>query len=268
MLFITSPQTPEQVTATVSWERRILAAWGQGERSGVWVFQRGKKVDQLEMPAGENEEISHLVVFGSWIVGCRRTTIEVWKSATLEHYTTIYSRGAAKSGGFTGSICTMPTYLNKIFAGKEDGSVEIWNVSTGKLLYTLLSPAADYGSVTALQPTPALSILAIAYSSGPIAIRDISTDKEILSLDVGRDTTAAVTTISFRTDGLGAGEDGRKAGVMATASSSNGDVTFWDLNGGGEEWVSSVEPTRLRPLMEKLQAESPRLNSWLGRLSS
>ncbi|KAA8570237.1 hypothetical protein EYC84_002550 [Monilinia fructicola] len=40
-------------------------------------------------------------------------------------------------------------------------------------------------------------------------------------------------SISFRTDDLGAGEDGKKPGVMATAGPDNGDVTFWDLNGGG-----------------------------------
>lgn len=32
---------------------------------------------------------------------------------------------------------------------------------------------------------------------------------------------------------MGAGSDGRKAGVMATSGSHDGDVTFWDLNGGG-----------------------------------
>ena len=32
---------------------------------------------------------------------------------------------------------------------------------------------------------------------------------------------------------MGAGNHGRKDGVMATATSATGDVTFWDLNGGG-----------------------------------
>jgi len=125
----------------------------------------------------------------------------------------------------------MPTYLNKIFAGRKDGSVEIWNVSSGKLIYTILPPGSNCGSVTAMQPTPALSLMAIAYSEGPLTIHDIRTDNTIIHLNGGQ--SGAITSISFRTDDLGAGEDGRKPGVMATAGPDTGDVTFWDLNGGG-----------------------------------
>ena len=128
----------------------------------------------------------------------------------------------------------MPTYLNKIVAGREDGTVEIWNLSSNKLIYTILPAASHYGAVTAMQPTPALSLLAIAYESGPLIIHDIRHDKPILSF---KSTTqgAPISSISFRTDGLGAGEDGRRSGVMATASHGSGDITFWDLNSGGRK---------------------------------
>ena len=42
-----------------------------------------------------------------------------------------------------------------------------------------------------------------------------------------------ITCISFRTDGLGAGKDGRGDGVMATARMDDGDITLWDLHEGG-----------------------------------
>jgi U3 small nucleolar RNA-associated protein 21 len=129
----------------------------------------------------------------------------------------------------------MPTYLNKIFVGRQDGTVQIWNVSTAKLLHTFLPPTANFKAVTAMQPTPALSLLAIAYESGPVIIHDIRMDKEVLRLNTGTSATSPVTSISFRTDGLGAGEDGSKDGVMATATRNNGDITFWDLNGGGRK---------------------------------
>ncbi|KAH8763476.1 Utp21 specific WD40 associated putative domain-containing protein [Hyaloscypha sp. PMI_1271] len=123
----------------------------------------------------------------------------------------------------------MNTYLNKIFAGRKDGSVEIWNVSSGKLVYTILPPGKNCGAVTAMCPTPALSLLGIAYAEGALVIHDIRTDKTIIHLNASE----PISSISFRTDELGAGDDGRKAGVMATAGLDNGDVTFWDLNGGG-----------------------------------
>lgn len=236
LVFITRPQTPEEISATVAWKKVVFAAWAgwgrAGVARGVWVFQRGKKVAELELPLGGIERVTRLVVMGEWIVGCGAKKLEVWKTATLEHYTTL--QGASASS-LSGCICNMPTYLNKIFVGRRDGSVEIWNLSTGKLLYTLLPPAADFGAVTALQPSPALSLLAIAYESGPVTIHNIRTDKEVMRLNTGGSLKLPVTSISFRTDGLGAGEDGREDGVMATSSKESGDISFWDLNKGGRK---------------------------------
>ncbi|KAF2196499.1 Utp21-domain-containing protein [Delitschia confertaspora ATCC 74209] len=235
LVFITRPQTPEDITATFAFKKFVLAAWGgDGAKAarGVWVFQRGKKVEELEMPRSMRENVKQFLVFGEWIVGCCVTNIEVWRSSTLEHYTTLHG---ASSSPLSGGITNMPTYLNKIFAGRSDGSVEIWNLSTAKLLYTLLPPASSFGAVTALQPTPALSLLAIAYESGPITIHDVRIDKEVLRLNTGGSSNVPITSISFRTDGMGAGDDGRKDGVMATASTGTGDVTFWDLNDGGRK---------------------------------
>ncbi|KZM26977.1 rRNA processing [Ascochyta rabiei] len=233
LVFVTRPQTPDHITATLAWKKLVLAAWGSAPaESGVWLFQRGKKLAELELPPGGIDTITRLAVMGEWIVGGGPTRVDVWKTATLEHYTTL--QGPASSR-LSGCITNMPTYLNKIFVGTQDGTVEIWNVSTGKLLYTLLPPAADFGAVTALQPTPALSLLAIAYQSGPVVIHDIRADREALRLNTAGSQKPPVTSISFRTDGLGAGEHGRDDGVMATASHESGDVTFWDLNKGGRK---------------------------------
>ncbi|CAI6340600.1 unnamed protein product [Periconia digitata] len=235
LVFITRPQTPENITATLAWKKNVFAAWGGAtteSQRGVWVFQRGKRTAELELPRGTAENFTRLLAFGEWIIGCASSTVEVWKSSTFEHYTTLQS---ASSSPLSGCVCNMPTFLNKIFLGRKDGSVEIWNVNTGKLLYTLLPPASDFGQVTALQPTPALSLLAIAYESGPVVIHDVRTDREIMRLNLGNSKKAPITTISFRTDSLGAGDDGRKDGVMATASRYSSDITFWDLNNNGRK---------------------------------
>lgn len=210
----------------------MFGAWGgvnENGAQGVWVFKRGKKIAELAIPTDLRQPLKQILIFGTWIVGCGTTRIEVWKTTTYEHYTTLHTTAAPRRGNeLTGGITNMPTYLNKIFAGRKDGSVEIWNVSSGKLIYTILPPGANCGSVTTIQPTPALSLLAIAYSEGPLIIHDVRTDKTAIQLNAG-----SVNSISFRTDEQGAGDDGKKAGVMATAGLENGDVTFWDLNGGG-----------------------------------
>lgn len=190
---------------------------------------------ELALPQG-CEKIKQLLILGSWIVACGQTKIEVWRAATLQHYTTLYPRQVGEGGKLSGGVCTMPTYLNKIFAGRADGTVEIWNISTGKLVFTILPNSSNQGAITALQPAPALHHLAVAYSSGPVIVHNVRTDKPLLSVNNSSDRrTPSVTSISFRTDGLGAGEDGRKDGVMATASAASGDITFWDLNNGGRK---------------------------------
>lgn len=236
LVFVTRPQTPADITATLAWGKNIFAAWGgskEGEPQGIWVFQRGKKVDELALPSDLDEPIQQILIMGTWTIAVASTRIEVFKTATLEHYTTIFTTPANQRGNeITGGIVTMPTFLNKIFVGRKDGWVEIWNISTGKLIYTILPPSPDCGSVTCLEPSPALSLLAIAYSEGTLIITNVLTDKRVIRIEAGS-SEAPVNSISFRTDGMGAGNDGRKDGVMATATAATGDVTFWDLNGGG-----------------------------------
>ncbi|KEZ41098.1 WD domain-containing protein [Scedosporium apiospermum] len=236
LVFVTRPETPSDITATVAWKQKVLAAWGDSSQSGtqgVWIFQRGKKVDELEIPDDLDEPIRQILVFGSWIVASAVTRIEVWKSTTLEHYTTIRTVPAAEGGNeVTGGVTNMPTFLNKIFVGRKDGWVEIWNVSTGKLIYTIVPPIKNAGSVTCLQPSTALALLAVAYSNGPLVVHDVIHDRPLIELNAGTPTTP-VCAITFRSDGMGAGQDGRKDGIMATATSATGDITFWDLNGGG-----------------------------------
>lgn len=137
LVFLTRPQTPATITATSAWKDKVFAAWGGGSRSpltGVWVFKRGKRVAELDVPTNSTESIKQLIIFGSWIVGCCSTRVEIWKTSSYEHYTTLFpSENSPFDGarGLSGVLCNMPTYLNKILVGKNDGSVEIWNISVG-----------------------------------------------------------------------------------------------------------------------------------------
>ncbi|KAJ5116508.1 hypothetical protein N7456_000856 [Penicillium angulare] len=239
LIFLSRPQTPEIITATCAWQDKVFAAWGflrPRAPGGVWVFKRGKRVATLESPSLEGP-IAQLLVFGSWVVGCWSGGLEVWKTGTYEHYASLRpqsSSGSSSTGEsiYTGLMCNMPTYLNKIFVGRMDGALDIWNLRTGRLIHTLPSPS-DAGPVTAIHPAPALSLLAIAHKSGALSIVNIDSGHLVLSLRGPSPRALPVTSIAFRSDGLGAGHDGRKAGVMATASSGSGDITMWDLNEGG-----------------------------------
>ncbi|KAK5107843.1 hypothetical protein LTR62_000603 [Meristemomyces frigidus] len=246
LVFITRPQTPAQITASVAWKDKVYGAWSQGggdgdtaeaeaeaeaRGRGVWVFKRGKKVAELEVPAGWRQDILCFCCFGGWMIGVCHTTLLVWKTTTNELYTTLQGVSPVP---FTRCISTLPTFLNKLIVGREDGSAEIWNVSSAKLVYTILPPSTAYGAVTAIEPTPALSLVAIAYAAGPLLVHDIRADVTVMHLN-SSSAGLPITSITFRTDGLGAGEDGQLSGVMATASAQSGDITLWDLNNNGRK---------------------------------
>lgn len=237
LIFLSRPQTPEIITATCAWQDKVFAAWGHlrpRALGGIWVFKRGKQVASLDSPRLDGP-IERLVVFGSWIVGCWAGGLEVWKNKSYEHYASLRPQSISGSSGeqaYIGVMCNMPTYLNKVFVGRADGAVDIWNLRSGRLLYTMLPPSPESGPVTAIHPTPALSLLAIAHQSGALSIQNVDSGQLILSLRTASTRALPVNAITFRSDGLGAGHDGRKAGVMATASNGSGDITMWDLNGG------------------------------------
>jgi U3 small nucleolar RNA-associated protein 21 len=195
------------------------------------VFKRGRLVGALQTKSTVQQEIRQILVFGTWIIGCGEQAIEVWKSDTYEHYTTISTPEHGRAV-FTGRACNLPTFLNKIFVGRHDGTVEVYNVSTGKLVHAIMAPSAASGTITALCASSALSMLAIAYGDGSLRIHDVQQDETAVSLRPGG-AKQPVTSISFRSDGQGAGEDGRADGIMATASIVSGDITLWDLNKGG-----------------------------------
>ncbi|KAK5082364.1 rRNA-processing protein utp21 [Lithohypha guttulata] len=236
LVFISSPLCPHTITATCAYRDRVLVAWGHENAqrgSGVWVFRRGRLVAQLEQPQSPDRAIHKVLVLGNWIVGCGRKTVEVWKNDSYEHYTSISSTNSTSQHADFTALCTLPTFVNKIFVGKSDGQLDIYNVSTGKLVHTITSDSSTSGSVTCLSAAPAVGLLAVAHADGTLKIIDAETEEAVTRF-VQSDRSKATTSIAFRTDGQGAGDDGRDDGIMATASNQSGDITLWDLNRGGK----------------------------------
>ncbi|KAL2834532.1 Utp21 specific WD40 associated putative domain-containing protein [Aspergillus cavernicola] len=239
LVFISRPQTPHDITATFAWQDKVFAAWGPpgaGISGGIWVFKRGKKVASLQVPIDSSEPIERLLVFGSWIVGCSGRSVTIWKNGSYEYYTSLTSSRPGDLPGqetYATQICNMPTYLNKVFVGKSDGNVEIWNVKTGTLIHNIIPSFPNSGPVTVLQPTPAISVIAIGYKNGAISIQNVETGQSLFSFQPEILQTQTITSIAFRNDGFGAGEEGRQSGAMATACVGSGDVMLWDLNRGG-----------------------------------
>lgn len=236
LVFLSSPPCPETITATCAYRDRVFVAWGADKAKngrGVWVFKRGRFMGSLGREGSTPQAVDKILAFGSWIIGCGSKGIDVWKTDSYEHYTSILSAAGNRSAPFTGTLCTLPTFVNKVFAGRTDGSIDIYNVSTGHLVHTIHPQNVVAGAITALAAAPAIGLLAAAWNDGSLKILDVETEETITAFRQA-DERHPVTAISFRTDGEGAGDDGRSDGIMATASVESGDITLWDLNRGGK----------------------------------
>lgn len=231
LVFLSNPLCPEDITATCAYRDRVFAAWGSESAKighGIWVFKRGRLIGELEKASSNAQTVQKILILGNWIVGLGRTTVQIWKNDTYEHYTTISNSTATEFS----HVCNLPTFVNKVFVGRSDGLIDIYNILTGKLLHTITS-VSGHGSVTCLAAAPAVSLIAVAHADGSLNIIDVETEEAVIEFQQSSEGKA-VTAISFRSDGQGAGQDGRSEGVMATASISSGDITLWDLNRSGK----------------------------------
>jgi len=146
------------------------------------------------------------------------------------------------------TLCHPQTYVNKLVVGWSNGSVELWNIRTEKMIHRFrnvnklgdpaLSQAErmdalsdEYGkdknrqrrigalspsAVTVIEKSPALDVVAIGYASGNIVLFNLKFDEPI---HVFHQADGPVSSLSFRTDG----------NPYLVSASSQGHLTLWDL---------------------------------------
>jgi U3 small nucleolar RNA-associated protein 21 len=84
------------------------------------------------------------------------------------------------------------TYLNKILVSSTQGTMQIWNIRTNKMVYQF----GYLGSaVTCLAQSPVVDVIAIGLLNGTVVLHNIKVDEKIDS--VRQDDR--VTAITFRT---------------------------------------------------------------------
>ncbi|KAB0802314.1 hypothetical protein PPYR_04500 [Photinus pyralis] len=105
------------------------------------------------------------------------------------------------------------TYINKVLLGSEQGSLQLWNINTAKLIYSFKGWNSP---VTCLEQAPALDVVAVGLQNGKIMLHNLKYDETIMDFTQDWGT---VTSISFRTD---------NHPIMATGSVT-GHIVFWNL---------------------------------------
>ncbi|GJZ72171.1 U3 small nucleolar RNA-associated protein 21 [Tanacetum coccineum] len=85
------------------------------------------------------------------------------------------------------------TYLNKVILGSQDGSLQLWNISTKKKLYEFKGWKSSFSCCVS---SPALDVIAVGCADGKIHLHNIHYD-EVVSFS--QSTRGAVIVLSFRT---------------------------------------------------------------------
>ena len=132
------------------------------------------------------------------------------------------------------------TYVNKFVIGYSNGTLELWNINSKKIIYTFeshleyirqknlyLADEEDDNeivkskvSITCLEQSPACDVIAIGFSTGDVVLLNLKMDKVLLSF---KQDFGAVSSISFRTDSAS-----QRFPFMVTGS-MDGRLCIWNL---------------------------------------
>ncbi|XP_029108979.1 WD repeat-containing protein 36 [Scleropages formosus] len=175
----------------------------------VHAFARNKEI--VHTYVGHEADVHLLLPFGDHVISVdHNNAVIIWHVQSEEGY---LHMTFDKVTFEVSAVMHPSTYLNKILFGSNQGSLQLWNIKSSKLLYTF----TGWGSgVTVLQQTPAVDVVGVGLASGQIVIHNIKYDESLMKF---QQDWGPITAISFRTDGHP---------VMA-AGSPIGHIGLWDL---------------------------------------
>lgn len=206
------------LTASPAHDSEIACLAGDSDRvysaceNVIFSWLRGTELDRTY--EGHESKVVLLLPFGKHLLSVDEGgRVVVWDVDT----TAVYLELFLDAGTFRATAVLHPvTYVNKVLFGSEQGTLQLWNVRTGNLVYTF----AGWGSaVTALEQSTAVDVAAVGLASGQVVLHDLRSDRSIVKFS---QEWGPVTAISFRTDGQP---------LMATGSPP-GHVAVWDLEKG------------------------------------
>lgn len=102
-----------------------------------------------------------MLPFGPHLVSIDESSmVKVWDIKSEELF--LEMKFSNKSFQIT-TVMHPSTYINKILFGSEQGSMQLWNLNSSKLIYNFKGWDA---AITCLEQAPALDVVAVGLSSG------------------------------------------------------------------------------------------------------
>lgn len=200
-----SDRHEDDITCLVANDRQVFTA----SKNVIRAFHRGKQV--IRTYEGHQSNIHLLLPFADHLISVDEDShVKIWHIKTAELYLEIgFSNGTFQ----VTSLVHPVTYLNKILFGSKQGTMQLWNLKSNKLIFSFTGWKSK---ITVLQQAPAVDVIGIGLEDGRIIVHNIRYDETVVKFS---QNWGAVTTISFRSDGHP---------IMITGSAP-GHIVLWDL---------------------------------------
>ncbi|XP_015881797.3 uncharacterized protein LOC107417678 [Ziziphus jujuba] len=207
-LVLVGPQLPKKIRALASYRELTFAAYG----NDIAVF---KRAHQVATWSRHRAKVNSLLLFGDHILSVDvEGNLFIWAFKGVEQ--NLAPNGHIMLDNYFTPSCIMhpDTYLNKIIIGSQEGSLQLWNISTKKKIYEF---KGWNSSISSCVPSPALDVVGVGCADGKIHVHNIRYDEEVVTFT--HSTRGAVTALSFCTDGQ----------PLLASGGSSGVISIWNL---------------------------------------
>ncbi|KAF9597469.1 hypothetical protein IFM89_018915 [Coptis chinensis] len=207
-LVLVGPQLPKKIRALASFRDYTFAAYG----NHIGVF---KRAHQVATWSRHNEKVNLLLLFGEYILSVdAKHNLFIWAFKGIDQNLAPV-RHILLEDEFTPSCIMHPdTYLNKVLIGSQEGTLQLWNISTKEKIYEFKGWKS---SISTCVTSPALDVVAVGCADGNIHVHNLRYDEELVTFT--HSTRGAVTALSFRTDGQ----------PLLASGGSSGVISIWNL---------------------------------------
>ncbi|XP_043694256.1 WD repeat-containing protein 36 [Telopea speciosissima] len=207
-LVLVGPQLPKKIRALASYRDYTFAAYG----NNIGVF---KRAHQVATWTRHNNKVNWLLLFGEHVLSVdAKGNLFIWPFKGLEENLAPIGHILLEDKFNPSCIMHPDTYLNKVIIGSQEGSLQLWNISTKKKIYEF---KAWNSPIFCCVSSPALDVVAVGCADGKIHVHNIRYDEEIVTFS--HSARGAVTALSFRTDGQ----------PLLASGDSSGVISIWDL---------------------------------------
>ncbi|XP_068656250.1 uncharacterized protein [Aristolochia californica] len=207
-LVLVGPQLSKKIRALASYRDYTFAAFG----NNIAVFRRSHQVATWSK---HNEKINSLLLFGEHVLSLdAKGNMFLWAFKGTELNLAPVEHIQLEQNFSPTCVMHPDTYLNKVVFGSQEGSMQLWNISSKKKLYEFKGWSS---SVQCCVSSPALDVVAVGCSDGKVHVHNLKYDEEIVSFTHA--TRGSVTALSFRTDGQ----------PLLASGGSSGVISIWNL---------------------------------------